>query len=203
MAKRVYFKAVTPPAVLAYGYIHKTDSEGKYADGKFKGDFVYEPDHPAVADMQAQAKAAAKEEFGSQFKMSEIKWPFKDGNKVKLDKDTGKPRDEFANKQIITAKTKDQPKVVDAKRQPLADGVEARSGDLVKASITFAAGVISGTPTVYCYLNAIQLLEKRSGSYDAADDFDDEDYDTPAGVAAANSDNDFGGGGDLDDEIPF
>lgn len=207
MAKKEYFKAVTPPSVLAYGYIHKADTDGKYADNKFKGTFVFEPDDPAVATMKAQAKKAAAQEFGaSTYKATEIQWPFKDGNKTKLDKETKKPREEFANKMLLTAKTKDQPGTVDAKRQPLPAGVEVRSGDLVKASITFGAGEVSGTPTVYCFLNNVQLLEKRSGNHSPADDFEDEDYDAPAAHAgASNPGDDFGGssGGYLDDEIPF
>lgn len=212
MAKRQYFKAVTPRAVVAFGYLHKPDTEGKFADGKYKCTLVIDADDPGLKALKEEAVKAAKAEWPKRA-LSQIKFPFNKGEEHKLDPETGEPREEFRGKILINVSSKHKPGFVDAKRQPLPESVEVRSGDVVKASVAFNTGLVSGKPTVGVWLNNIQLLEKRSGGGgSAADDFEDEDgytSDTSDGDfedEANGGDEDFDGPTDddgLDDEIPF
>ncbi len=160
-----FTKAVIGPGIAAYSYLAKPDTEGKYADGKFKVTLVVDQDAPWIEGFKAKCIEAAKKEW-PKVKEASIKLPFKDGD------ETGK--EEFEGKFLITAKSKKRPTMIDAKRKALPKDV-IKSGDEVKISVTLNPCTPSGTKTVALWLNAVQLITKNNSGYNAADDFEDED----------------------------
>lgn len=195
--KKPFFKSVTPAGTAAFAWIARPDEGHQYSDGKYKITLVLDGD----ADLDAIRKIAmdaAKAEFPN-VSPSEFQLVF-------LQNGDDKNKEEFAGKTLLIAKTKNQPQCVDAKRKPLPEGVEVRSGDIVKLALVFypfsktekvkvnGKMVNETTYSVAARLNAVQLLEKRNNGGNAASDFDEEDgYEAPNGgsqTSAGNGDDD-------------
>jgi hypothetical protein len=197
--KKKLSKIVTPAAVAAFAWLHRPDEGQKYSNGKFKVSLILDDDHEFIDTLKTACKEAAKAEWGKV--PADLKLPIQ----VKEGKE------EFEGKVLLPMSSKFAPGIVDAKRQELAEGVEARSGDLIKASVLLypyesTEKVREGKKTVTVtvrgislQLRNVQLLEKRTGSGGAADDFEDEDdYEAPKARAgktaskAADADDDNG-----------
>ena len=188
----------TPRATLAFAHIMKPDTEGKYADGKFKGTFIFDLD----ADLSKVEDAARRQAAIDYPKMKpeKVNILIGDGDD-KVDKD-GEIRDGFAGKKIITAKTKFAPQVVGPDRQPLAAGVEVRSGDVVIAVLAPVKSDVPVKGSMAFRLQAVQLVEKRAGGgHDYSDLFDDEGEGFGGETAEASTGAESGIADD--DEIPF
>ena len=180
--KKVQF--VTPEGKAIFPHISAPDTEGKFADGKFKVQIEWMANDPAVQTIRDMVKKAVMQERGD----VDYADPFREG------------KDKYADRVYLTAKTKQKPTVVDAKRKPLAD---VNMGDIVKVAVTiglFDLAVqerVNGkkvsimTVTPFFWLNAVQVIE-RGNSRNAADLFsdeegfegDDEDAENDAPVAA-------------------
>lgn len=73
---------------------------------------------------------------------------------------------------ILEAKSKNQPKVVDSKKNPYTG--EIYLGDMVRLSVGFNPWVVGANCGIAVYLNAVQLVERKTRS-GAVDDFPEED----------------------------
>lgn len=201
--KKRYPKVVAPAGVSGFSHIHKADTEGKYANNKFKIQVRYDEAEVDLSKIEAACHATAKEEWGKV--PADLKLPYAPSDKKEDD-----------GVVILRASSKFAPGVVDAKRNDLEDGVQVYAGDLVKFSATTypysktedVVVVVDGKKkrqkeTVYgisLQLRGVQLLEKRGGgSGDVSDDFEDEDdYAAPSRKAKAD---DFDGGDDDVDDF--
>lgn len=185
------------PGTLAYSHINKPDTEGQYADGKYKGTLVLDGDYD-LAQLHDGCMEVAKEAFGAKLKkIAQPKMPDIDGD-TKVDKE-GNPKEEFAGKRLITAKSKKKPLTIDAKKQPLPSDIWPSFGDVVKMKVTLVPYTTGGQMGVTCRLEAVQLIEKNAGGDSAAnaDGFDEEDgYTAPAAAEG-------GSGGDSDGDADF
>lgn len=185
-------RAKTPQAKLAttvgmahYTYLDKPDTEGQYADGKYKITVSFDASDPFVATLRAKIDQLAAEHWGDSI-------PRKVNLLLKDEEDT--PNEAFAGRVFFRAKSAKQPAMVDAKNASLPESVRIFSGDLVRVGITLAVydGAQKG---VTAYLDAVKLIEKR-GSTGGAASVDalfgeDEGYEAPAGELAAEEDGDF------------
>jgi hypothetical protein len=183
MAKQKYPKIVVGPCVVAFTYLDKPDTGNKFSDDKFKATLVFDS-KAELKDAEKAAKEAQSMEWGKKIPKGLLS-PFINGDDTTTE--------DFAGKVIIRAKSKFEPTLIDAMRQPLPDGVTINSGDLVKASLIAFPYTNGKNKGVTFQLRGVQLLEKRSG-FDATDDFDDEEnYATPETAGGGKS------GGDADD----
>lgn len=194
MAKKKFLARI-PKGIAAYAYFHKPDTGHKYSNGKYKGTVVLDGDVD-LSDLKAKALAAAEHEWGDKFDPDDLKLPFfeYEGDK-----------EEFQGKVLVKASTKYAPKIVDAKRNALKKGIQARSGDLVTLVVNLipyekTEKVKEGkklidvkTQGISAQLNIVQLIKKGAGGgglelledeegddfddYDAEDQTDDEDTD--------------------------
>ena len=106
------------PFVFSFPYITAPDTEGKFADGKYKVDAVGAPGSPGIAAAEDHIKKALKE-FGLPTK----------GTGLPLKKEIDKGQDGKkveTGKLILRAKSKFAPAVVDANAQPIPDKALAK-----------------------------------------------------------------------------
>ncbi|MHC0508766.1 ssDNA-binding protein [Achromobacter aegrifaciens] len=159
---KVVFKGRTPAGIAAWAWVDKPDNS-EYGKGKFKCALKLEKGVEAndtfarkLIDLHKAAKG------------KKDTCPVKDGDAMAEDNEK---RENMRGFWVLTAKSKNKPDQVDAKKQPLK--ATAKSGDLVKLSIAAAEFDTGANKGVTLYLNALQLLERRAAS--ATDDFEDED----------------------------
>lgn len=153
---------VTPAGVAAYSWLKSPDVGKKFSDGKYKITLVLDKEDEAAVEFCKKLAAMGAKKL------------IKNGDVIAEEKD----KEEFKGKYLITAKSKHQPKMIDAKRNELPSNVYPMSGDIVKIAIA---------PNEYedgkwnLYLNAVQLLKKNARGFDADDYFDEEDgFEAPA-----------------------
>lgn len=174
-ARKQYPKILTPIGTARFAHLMEPDTEGKYADNKYKVDLIVDADDPAVEAIQAAMQQAAKDEWGKA--PASLQLPIKDGDEEAAERE----RPELVGKVIIRGKSKYPPGIVGPDKRELADGIEIRSGDQIRFSATcfpYKAGVTKG---VSLQLRAVQLVEKRAAVGNPADEFDDlEGYEAPA-----------------------
>ena len=164
MAKSIQF--VTPAAKAIFPHISAPDTEGKFADSKFKVTLEFRSNDPALEVIRAQAKKAVLQAHGD----VDYSDPFREG------------KDKYADRLYITAKSKNKPAVVDSKKRPLADVL---MGDTVKVAVgvgTFERTVSERRNgkmvtvkiiSVNFWLNAVQVVER--GAPKMADMFEEEE----------------------------
>jgi hypothetical protein len=152
--KKKYIQTRLPAGTLAWSFLYYPDDKAPEGaswkpDGKFKATIVYEPSQ--LADLTALIKKEATEHFkGVKLDWDEFKFPF-------TVHDEESPRESWRNKAVLIAKSKQQPRTFDAKRNQLSPIVDAagnpvldddgkpvkpkvmiRSGDIVKAVVGVA-----------------------------------------------------------------
>ncbi len=190
----------TPRGVARFPSVHKTDS---YMGGpeKFKATIVFDGDADTGKIIEG-ALAIAAQVYPTR-KPDKVNVLLKDGDEAEKD---GKPIEELASKFYLNASSnKDHPpKVVGPDKKPLPEGVEVRSGDIIKLVVS---PIPSDTPvkgSIAFRLMAVQLIEKRSGpAVDTDTMFDDEGPGLSGGFSAtASSGVDAGPAAD-DDDLPF
>lgn len=118
--------------------------------------------------------------------------PLKDGDV------TGK--DSLMGFWYVNASTGEEypPTVVDAKRRRISPK-NVRFGDLVRAVLTFKEVDAGGTGYLACYLQVVQLLEKRDPALAMLDDWESDDaYDSDEVNKDAEEEDD-----EDDDDVPF
>ena len=128
----------------------------------------------AIARINTAVEDAAIAEWGKLPKV--YRSPIKSGDDI-ADEKEGK--EDLRGKYVLTAKSKFQPGMVDAKRQELPADVFVNSGDIIRLSgvlIPYTAGGMKG---IAIQLRNVQLLEQRA-STGGGDEFDDvAGYDAP------------------------
>ena len=188
----------TPEGVARYSHVHKADTEGKFADGKFKSGIVFDGDAD-LSGLEAAALACAAIAYPG-LAASKVNILIKEGDdETKAD---GSPIPELLGKRLLTAKSKFPPQIIGPDRQPLPEGVEVRGGDIIRLLLEPVESPKPVKNSVSWRLLAVQLVRKREGSgHDYTNMFDDEGE----GFAAPASGAGGGGGGDTveDDDLPF
>lgn len=166
---------VTPEGVASYSYAQKPDTEGQYADGKYKITIGLNKGDPKVEALVAKLEAQHVEARGKKKTES----PVKDGDEAyaEIDDEDKKERNAWKQgKYILTFKSQFAPQVLNRAGEPLADGVIIMGGDIVKVAFAarpYEAGKNAG---ISLSLRAVKLLQKRAGGgADYADAFGDED----------------------------
>lgn len=219
MAKQPRKYATLGPFVFAHPHITSPDTEGKFADGKYKVDGVADPKSKPMADAQAVLTDAVKE-FGLPKKG--IQLPIK----KEIDKDAAGKKVE-TGKFVLRTKSKFAPAVVDAAGNPIPEkslkNMKIGAGSEGRLEGYFAPYTSSEkvrnadgdlevveTQGVNFTLTGVQLLKLVKGStggssfgayegggftYEAGDD--DEDSNTSGGLDIGADDDDDEGGLDI------
>lgn len=159
---KVVYKGRTPAGIATWAWVEKPDNS-EYGKGKYKCALKLEKGvevNDAYARKLIDLHKAAKGKKDT--------CPVKDGDALA---EENEKRENMRGFWVLTAKSKNKPEQVDAKKKPLV--ATAKSGDLIKLSIAAAEFDTGANKGVTLYLNALQLLERRAAS--AVDDFDDED----------------------------
>lgn len=117
---------LTPWFTARYPKISKPDTEGKYADGKFKTDGVLDDDAYEVTEA-ALKKAAAQ--FYPDMDVDEVQLPLKEFYANKEAKEKG----EVEGRGFIL-KSKYRPAVFDAKKKKLPEGVSIGGGSIIRVA---------------------------------------------------------------------
>lgn len=175
--------AVSPLGIAAFAHVRQPDTDGQYADNKYKitlkltkGDAAAEK---FVKDLRAWAEEARKKQMEAWGKKKlEAFDPVKDGD----EKDDAEEKG-WAGFWLVTAKSKNKPNVYDSKKKVIPDSVKVFSGDGVKVFIGTAPfeQPVQQKGGISIYLNGVQLLAKNSTGFNAADAFEEEDgYETDA-----------------------
>lgn len=196
----------TPRGVASFVYLLKPDTEGQYADNKYKITIGMDKANPKVAELVEKLNALHEEARGKKKTES----PVKDGDVVyeEADEDKKEKNEWKRGKYILTFKTQFSPEVMDAAGKPLEGGTEVRGGDIVRVAFAARPYVSGKNAGISLSLRAVRLMAKRSGSGSYASAFDDDDDDDDGyqdddhegGHDAGRSGND---GGDGDEDVDF
>ena len=156
---RVY----TPHFRVAFPQVF-TPAEGDMDKGFYSVVMLFPKDED-LSVLKRAAKAAAKEKWGDKIPKG-LRQPFRDGDEKEL---TG-----YSGHIFVKAKTKYQPGLVDAKRNPIIDPTEFYAGCWAHATVSAAAYDFNGTRGVKFYLHNIQKLKDDDafvGGFSVQDDF--------------------------------
>lgn len=182
-------RIVTAKGLAHFSYVNKPDTEGPYSDGKYKITVSFPADSEFVSTLEEKVDALLKEHYGDSVPINAYS-PIKYGD----DQNNAKMREAMQGRVFIRAKSAKQPVVVDAQKQELPEDMTVFGGDTVKVAMTLAVydGAQKG---VTAYLDAIQLIEKRSDGSGAnrfgiEDGYVAEVVDAISGVASIDEDDD-------------
>lgn len=203
-AKKTQPTYILPPGVAAFPHIEKPDTEGKFADNKFKVRIVWS-DGVDLSEIKKIINRAAKEEFGARFDEETFAYPFREWG-------ADAEKEEFRGKITADVKSKFQPAVRDSQRNPVPTRGLKMAGDVIRVMVTLyfyakTEKVKVGKKMVDeeilgCSLQlvAIQIIEKRAGGNNSyGDGFDAVE----GGYVAGGGTGDDAEGGDDDDDVPF
>lgn len=124
MAKKDAIQWVTPWFTARYPKISKPDTQGKYADNKFKTDgFLEDAEYEAVEEKLKEAAA----KLWPDVPLEDVNLPLKEFFKNKEDKAKGE-----AEGRGLVLKSKYRPAVFDAKKKKLPDNVEVGGGSVIR-----------------------------------------------------------------------
>lgn len=169
-----YPKRTTPPVTALWAFVGKPAT--KYnPDGEYLVKGVME-DGPEVRALLKEIEGWMDEARAEAVKEKPIRKSYQTNLPIQpeVDENTG----DETGRWIISAKSKNPPTVVDAKKQP-APGCNPGGGSLLRLGLGFGSYAIDGTKTIgiKAYLNAVQVLSLVAPGSDsaAAYDFDEED----------------------------
>jgi len=190
---KVVYKGATPSGIFTWAWVDKPDNS-EYGKGKYKCALKLakgEGNNDAYVRKLIDLHKAAKGKKDTS--------PVKDGDAMAEDNEK---RENMRGFWVLSAKSNNKPDQIDAKKNPLK--ATAKSGDFGKLSIAAAEYDTGANKGVTLYLNALQLLERRSAS--STDDFDSEDEyeaDTKAADTTDRTadDGDAGGSTSADDDF--
>jgi hypothetical protein len=168
MAKTKLPTIISVPGVLAYPHLLKADDKFDSDNPKFTLNLVVDKDDKDAAKQAKMINDAHAEARGKKKTES----PVRDGDEME-DKD-GNAKEEFANKWLFSMKSKYQPKAVDSAKNKLEfieGGVYPAAGDVVRVAFAINPYEHGKNAGVSLQLRSIQLIEKRSGGGDYADEF--------------------------------
>lgn len=170
-------RIATAKGTAHFAYIDKPDSGREYSDDKYKVTISFAENDPFVKELEAKVDALLAEHFGDRIPRS-VHNPIKHGDDTNVDALSGRV--------FIRAKSGKQPQLLDAKNNPVPEGITVFSGDIIRAAVTLA--VFDGAQKgVTAYLDMVKIIEKRNvGSSDNGNIFgDDEGFVAPAAAPVA------------------
>jgi hypothetical protein len=181
----VYINNVTSPTgYLSFPHIAKPDSEGEYADDKYKATLLFDKKGVDLSGLKKAALLCAQKAFGAKItSLDDFEHPFRDGDAK--DKLKG-----YAGRIYITPKRKSDkgpPKLV-GKLKEQCDASLFYGGCKVRAILTAMSYVMKGKPSVTFLLEALQFAgdgERFGGGGADIGKFDDitDEGDDPADYA--------------------
>lgn len=189
MAKKPRKQWVTPVGVASFPYLREPDTEGQYADDKWKVTLVFDDDvAPVLEEIEEVCRTLAEQAFPDA-DLSDLKLPFRSPEE--------QTREELDGKYTLTTKTAYKPDLVDTKKNDLPADVEIQGSDLLRCVVlllpyetTERIKVGKKTETITAYgvsaqLQLVQLVEKRAGksargALDDIDGYSANDADTSA-----------------------
>lgn len=195
--KRVYLPGLTGFGTFVYPKIVKPDLKGKFADSKYKTDFVFDDKASAEAfykELQAKAKEI----------LPDVDEPMLPVKKTKL----GKLVRDDDGSIVFKFKSAKKPAIVDAKRKKLPEGVDVKAGSRGRVSYTLT----NYDEGLSMWIDAAQITELVAGSpganaFDETEGFDAanyegfEDFDGDEKDEDAEGDEESAKGGDKDFDL--
>lgn len=130
---------VTPWFIARYPKISDPDVKGKFADGKFKTDGVFESDE-TLNQVEKTLREAAKK-FWPDVADEDLRLPVKDFF-------SGKGEDKKPDGRGIVLKSQYRPAVFDAKKKKLAEGVKIGGGSEIRVASSIFPWSKTETETV-------------------------------------------------------
>lgn len=187
---------ISPSGVASFAHLSKPDTEGKYADGKYKVKLKLakagRPDQEKVDAFiehlnELHATARGKKKTDS---------PVHDGDDKEYEGDHGY--------WLINFKSKYQPDMRDSKKNKLPKDVEVKGGDIIRVAfvaLPYEEGKNAGIST---QLQAVMLIEKRvGGAGNGGDAFEEEEEGYVADAADESEDDDAPAGDDDGDGADY
>jgi hypothetical protein len=160
---------ITPIALATYAHVWEPREGLNPEKGKQYSVVLVFPKGTDLSKMKAAAQKAAQKMWGNKMP-PKLKSPFRQGN-------TDKPDDPlFKNAVFITARSKQQPGIVDQNVQPIVDQMDFYSGCKCRASVYATGYDQKGNKGVTFLLNNIQKVadgKRLSGRKTAEEEFDD------------------------------
>lgn len=202
-AKKIpYVTLKSPRVVAAYAHLTKPDTEGRYADNKYKVTLKLKkgvPEHDAfvkkVRDEIDVIAAKQNEMWGTELDAHD---PIKDGDQKKEAAEKG-----TKGYWLLTAKSKEKPKLRDTKKQPLGPKVRVFGGDEIIAIIALGPykEEVKGKAGAAVYINGAMLVKKNSNGQDVDDMWGDDEFeDGFVDNSDEDGDDESSEGGDADGE---
>lgn len=143
-------RLTTPEGRAHFPYVHKPDTYGQYADGKFKITVSFPADSPFVEVIEAKVKELMTEHWGKRLPANAMS-PVRFGDDTRMENLYGR--------MFLRAKSAHPPIVVDADKKPLPEGYEVVDGDTVRVALVlqvYEAGISKG---VLAYLVGVQQMQ--------------------------------------------
>jgi len=192
-------KFITPIGIISFPCIYKPDTDGPFADDKYKATLLVSKDKEAeIKQMKQMVLSVAREEWGDKVKYSDLETPFHDGdekaeNYNKNAKSEGKDEnvgkyDNYRKHIFLTAKSTRKPGIVGPDRKELMDGDDIQGGDFVRLSLVAftyerpatviengkkATKVLRGVALSLQNIQKVKTGERFAGGGNAASDFDE------------------------------
>lgn len=185
--KSVYINSVvTPKGRFSFPHLAKPDTEGQYADSRYKVTILIPKDADITKIKQAVMACAKAAWPGKKLKPSDLMLPLRDGD----EKDN---LDGYPGHWFITAKSKRPVTCVDIARENLAPE-EVYGGCYGRCVLTAMSYEQKGKPGVTFLLDTVQKIEEgerfgKGGSGVSALDDGEFDEHVARGKAAAKDDN--------------
>lgn len=173
---------MTPWFTARFPKLQQPDTQGQYADGKFKTDAIFE------GDVLTEANEKLTEAFNTFWPGKDLNLPIKTFYANKEDKAAKKnPQGDG-----ITMKSKRKPAILDAKKNRIPDNVKIGGGSIMRAATAISpyektekvkvkdaktGKVTTVDETLYgvtVYVNAVQIRELKEGGF-GAEAFDEDE----------------------------
>lgn len=173
-------KVITPKARAVYAFVFKPrPSQKEGGEPKYSVTLVF-PKTTDLSKLKAAAQAAAQNKWGDRYKKMKLDSPFHNGNEERVN-DDGEVDPVFKNSTFLTARSTQQPGIVDENADAIMDQSEFYSGCYCRASLYAFAYDNSGKKGVSFLLNNIQKLadgEKLTNRLSAEEEFGAADEDS-------------------------
>jgi hypothetical protein len=186
---KIIEKTVTPAGTAKWVWLEKPDTS-EFGKNKYKCALVLDK-----GDDAAEAFVKKLRDLHKQHKGKADTSPVKDGDAMA---EENEKYEALRGAWLISAKSKNAPGLVNSAGHKTAKA--PRSGDLVKLAVALGSYEKGANKGVTLYLNAVQLLERRSqdgvGMFEDesskfAPEADDAEADKPAETEADESDGDY------------
>lgn len=142
---------VTPAGRVSFPHLEKPDSQGQYADDKYKATLLISKS-ANLSGLKKAVLECARETWGANVEMANILHPFRNGDK-KAEKMAA-----YANTLFITCKSKNRPTIIDASRNGI-EPAEVYGGCDARFIVTAMSYEQGGKPGVTFLLDVVQKIK--------------------------------------------